>query len=93
MKAVAARRTGLLRIETCAGSWLVDARRKRWCRVDRGTPVTFVPPRAWRAFHSLLIGKGGVVRLLLDERGESAVSGWLHGDRCARCAQVARRLA
>jgi hypothetical protein len=84
---------GLVRIETCAGSWLVDARRRQFCRVDRGTQVTFLPPRAWRAYHSLQIGDGGLVRLVLDEFGASAVSGWLHSDDCVRCAQAARKLA
>jgi len=84
---------GLVRIETCAGSWLIDARRRQFCRVERGTPVTFLPPRAWRQFHSLHVGEGGLVRLVLDARGVSAVSGWLHGDDCARCAQAARKLA
>ncbi len=90
--AVSAQR-GLVRIETCAGSWLVDVRRRQYCRVERGTPVTFVPPRAWRAFHSVLIGDAGLVRLVLDERGVSAVSGWLHTGDCPRCAQAARKLA
>ena len=88
MTALTAHR-GLVRIETCAGSWLVDVRRRQFCRVERGTPVAFVPPLAWRAYHSLLFGNGGVVRLLLDERGASAVSGWVHADDCARCAQAA----
>jgi hypothetical protein len=82
-------RHGVMRIETCAGSWLIDARRRQYCRVERGTPVTFVPPRAWRSFHSLLIGDAGLVRLVLDERGVSAVSGWLHADDCGRCAAAA----
>jgi hypothetical protein len=86
-------RHGIVRVETCAGSWLVDMRRRRFCRVERGTPVTFVPPPAWRAFHALQLGGGGVVRLVLDERARSAVSGWLHTDDCVRCAQAARRLA
>jgi hypothetical protein len=90
--AVSARR-GCVRIETCAGSWLIDTRRRQYCRVERGTPVAFVPPRAWRAFHSLHIGAAGLVRLVLDHRGLSAVSGWLHEDDCVRCAQGARRLA
>ena len=93
MTAALSVRHGLVRIETCAGSWLVDARRRRYCRVERGTPVTFVPPRAWRAFSSLLIGDAGVVRLLLDHDGGSAISGWLHTDDCPRCAQAARKLA
>jgi hypothetical protein len=93
MTAALSARHGLVRIETCAGSWLVDTRRRQYCRVERGTPVTFVPPRAWRQFHSLLIGDGGLVRLVLDERGVSAVSGWLHTDDCPRCAQAARKLA
>jgi hypothetical protein len=84
---------GLVRIETCAGSWLVDTRRRQYCRVERGTSVAFVPPRAWRAFFSILIGEAGLVRLVLDERGVSAVSGWLHADDCPRCAQAARKLA
>jgi hypothetical protein len=82
-------RGGLVRIETCAGSWLVDTRRRQYCRVERGLPVTFVPPPAWRAFHSLVFGDGGLVRVVLDERGVSAVSGWLHTDDCRRCAQPA----
>ena len=93
MTAALSARRGLVRIETCAGSWLVDARRRQYCRVDRGTPVAFVPPLAWRAFHSLLIGEGGLVRVVLDEHGASAVSGWLHTDDCSRCAQAALRLA
>ena len=88
MTAPLSARHGLLRVETCAGSWLVDARRRQFCRVERGTPVTFVPPLAWRPFHSLHIGDGGLVRLVLDERGVSAVSAWLHTDDCPRCAQA-----
>ena len=93
MTAALSAQRGLVRIETCAGSWLVDVRRREYCRVERGTPVTFVPPRAWHAFHSLLVGYTGLVRLVLDERGVSAVSGWLHADDCPRCAQAARKLA
>jgi hypothetical protein len=84
---------GLVRIETCAGSWLIDTRRRQYCRVDRGTPVTFVPPRVWRRYHSLRIGDAGVVRIVLDDRGVSAVSGWLHTDDCPRCAQAALKPA
>jgi len=84
---------GLVRIETCAGSWLIDTRRRQYCRVDRGTPVTFVPPLVWRQYHSLLIGETGLVRIVLDDRGVSAVSGWLHTDDCPRCAQAALRPA
>ena len=84
---------GLVRIETCAGSWLIDARRRQYCRVERGTPVTFVPPRVWRPFFSLLIGQAGLVRLVLDDRGASAVSGWLHTEDCPRCAQAALKPA
>ena len=93
MTAALSARHGVMRIETCAGSWLIDARRRQYCRVERGTPVAFVPPLAWRAFHSLLIGDAGLVRLVLDERGLSALSGWLHADDCLRCAQAARKLA
>jgi len=93
MTAALSARHGVMRIETCAGSWLIDVRRRQFCRVERGTPVTFLPPRAWRAFHSLLVGDAGVVRLVLDERGLSALSGWLHADDCSRCAQAARKLA
>jgi len=93
MTAALSARHGVMRIETCAGSWLIDVRRRQFCRVERGTPVTFLPPRAWRAFHSLLVGDAGLVRLVLDERGLSAVSGWLHADDCVRCAQAARKLA
>jgi hypothetical protein len=93
MSAALSAHHGLVRIETCAGSWLVDVRRRQYCRVERGTPVTFVPPPAWRAFFSLLIGDTGLVRLVVDERGVSAVSGWLHTDECTRCAQAARKLA
>jgi hypothetical protein len=81
-------RNGVLRVETCAGSWLIDARRRQFCRVERGTPVTFVPPRAWRPYHSLHVGDSGLVRLVLDDRGVSALSAWLHGDDCTRCAQA-----
>lgn len=79
---------GFLRVETCGGSWLIDARRRQFCRVERDTPVTFVPPRAWLPFHSLNIGDTGLVRLVLDERAVSALSAWLHADDCQRCAQA-----
>jgi hypothetical protein len=79
---------GVLHVETCGGTWLLDARRRKFCRVERGTPVTFVPPRAWHPFHSLHIGETGLVRLVLDERAVSALSAWLHADGCPRCAQA-----
>jgi hypothetical protein len=93
MTAALSARHGVVRVETCAGSWLVDVRRRQFCRVERCTAVTFVPPLAWRTFHALQIGDGGLVRLVLDERGGSAVRGWLHTDDCVRCAQAARKLA
>ena len=82
-----------MRIETCAGSWLIDA-----------APSPVLPGRAGHAgglraaacvaaFHSLLVGDAGLARLVLDERGLSALSGWLHADDCLRCAQAARKLA
>ena len=79
---------GVLHLETCGGTWLIDARRRTFCQVERGTPVTFVPPRAWRPFHSMQIGETGLVRLVLDERAVSALSAWLHTDDCPRCAQA-----
>ena len=84
---------GVLRLETCAGSWLVDAAHRRYCRVERGTPAAFVPPAAWRPFHALMVGDGGIVRLVLDAHGASAVSGWLHDTGCARCRAYALRSA
>jgi hypothetical protein len=78
---------GMVRVETCGGSWLIDLKRSRYCRVDRGTPVTFVAPHAWHEFRRLLVEPNGVVRLVLDGDGNSFVSAWLHTDACPRCAQ------
>jgi hypothetical protein len=79
-------RDGMLRVETCASSWIVDVMRSRFCRAERGTPATFLSPRAWQDFHGLAVGAGGHVRLALDAGGNSFVSGWLHRDGCERCA-------
>jgi hypothetical protein len=78
-------RRGVLRVETCAGSWLIDVPRSRYCRVDRATAATFLSPRAWKEFHRLIVGAGGLVRLVLDTDGVSFISGRLHSDDCDHC--------
>jgi hypothetical protein len=77
----------VLRVETCAGSWLLDVRRQQYCRAERGTTAWFVSPLAWMPFHRLTVGRDGHVRLALDPDGVSFVSGWLHTAECARCCQ------
>jgi hypothetical protein len=84
-------RDGVLRVETCAGSWLIDVRRQRYCRAERGTAARFVSPLAWLPFHRLSLGAGGHVRLALDAGEMSFLSGWLHADECERCAPQALR--
>jgi hypothetical protein len=86
-------RSGVLRVETCAASWLLDMKRGRYCRVDRGTVATFVSPHAWHEFHRFTIEANGLVRLVLSAGGDSFLSGWLHTDGCARCGQELRKLA
>jgi hypothetical protein len=94
MSAALAWRDGVLRVETCAGSWLIDVRRQRYCRAERGTAARFVAPRAWLPFRRLTVGPDGHVRLALDADGMSFVSGWLHPDDCERCTpQELRRPA
>lgn len=82
---------GVLRLETCSGSWLVDLARSRYCRAERGTSEAFLSPLSWQPFHALLVGDGGLVRLVLDRRGASGVSGWLHTDECRRCGDQGLR--
>jgi hypothetical protein len=84
---------GVIRVETCAGSWLIDMKRSRYCRVDRGTAATFVSPLAWREFHRFVVEPSGIVRLVLSPGGDSFLSGWLHTDDCARCGQELRKPA
>jgi len=76
---------GVLRIETCGGSLLLDCDRSLYCRADRGTAVAFLSPWAWRPFHSYAVGDEVLVRLLLDERGTSVLSAWVHTQGCAHC--------
>ncbi|HEY1282672.1 MAG TPA: hypothetical protein VGF22_23530 [Acidimicrobiales bacterium] len=87
MNSALAWRDGVLRVETCAGSWLLDVRRQQYCRAERGTTAWFVSPLAWMPFHRLTVGRDGHVRLALDPDGVSFVSGWLHTAECARCCQ------
>jgi hypothetical protein len=91
MSTALAWRDGVLRVETCAGSWLIDVRGQRYCRAERGTDARFVAPRAWLPFRRLEIGPAGHVRLALDSQGVSFLSGWLHAAECERCAPQALR--
>jgi hypothetical protein len=93
MNGALAWRDGVLRVETCAGSWLLDVRRQQYCRAERGTTAWFVSPQAWMPFHRLTVGGDGHVRLALDAESVSFVSGWLHSSGCERCGQVLRRPA
>ena len=63
-----------MRIETCAGSWLIGA--AGGCR---GGHVIVPPLRG--AFHSLLVGDGRAAGA--RRAGRSALSGWLHADAAA----------
>jgi hypothetical protein len=87
MSAPLAWRDGVLRVETCAGSWLLDVRRQQYCRAERGTSAQFVAPRAWMPFQRLTVAADGHVRLALDAEGVTFLSGWLHPTECERCAQ------
>jgi hypothetical protein len=84
---------GIVRVETCTGTWLVDFHRSRYCRVARRTPATFVPPRSWHPFERLAVSPSGLVRLVLDRGGVTGITGWQHGDDCPRCDQRLRKPA
>ncbi len=86
---LAVRGDGVLKVETCTGTWLFDLRRSRFCRVPVGTDPTFLPPEAWSPYARLVLSPQGLVRVMLDPTADpgarTGITGWVHGPQCRRC--------
>lgn len=78
---------GFRRVDSCHSTWLIDAERRRFCRLPRGSKVERASLESrWEPYYEFEVSAHDVAYVLaLNETRTRLLRFWEHTDPCPHC--------